>query len=539
MRRTALLCSVFVVLAIALLVAAPGGPPAKALFLRLDGTLDGRFSFVPYYSGTWDFLSVAQATGDLRGFRPATIYTTHQPHEDGTLTGGEFRIVSGSGEVIYGTYEGSAAYLSAEQVSGQAALVVTGGTGRFSNATGTLSGEFLETLDDPTWASAGVSWSVKGTVTYQKPTGTETITYFNFADPTTFAVGGGGAAFWGLAPLAGTPFLPSQFVQGGSSTGTIFYGSWAKDSANPSASTVTLSLPDLSGYKNLRLSVALAAPPGIWEPTHRDSLRIIGGVEGAPVPVVDCSLSNGCASVPGAIDTFLPPAYPASLRSQVHGVDLVSEFQDLEYAISNDLRSLTFAFASTDYPELVGIDSVRITGEPIGDAAPKTGPVIDTMPYWTGTGWGNRWTVGQIFTTPVGYTTLEQLTFYAQGAPGPVEFSLYVMEWDGLRATGSVLFDSGPFSVSSGGPIVGGFYPISTRPHLTLQPGRQYVAFLSGAYQSGRPSDALYVPLLDSDAYGGGYAVTTAAFEDVTTWNWGRLDVNPARDIGFRARFAR
>jgi len=43
---------------------------------------------------------------------------------------------------------------------------------------------------------------------------------------------------------------------------------------------------------------------------------------------------------------------------------LVFEFQDLEYAIDNTLRSLTFAFASTDYAELVGVDSVKITREP-------------------------------------------------------------------------------------------------------------------------------------------------------------------------------
>jgi hypothetical protein len=364
MRRTTLLCSVFVVLAITLIVAAPGGPPTKPYALNINGTLDGRFGFLPYDEGFWDFLTISEATGDVSSLGSAKIYSTHQPHEDGMLTGGEFRIVADRGDVLYGTYEGTAAYVSDDQVLGQATLLVSGGTGRYTNASGTLTGEFLETLDDPTWESAGVSWTLRGTVTYTKATGRETIAFYNLADPATFTTGGGWAFFWGLAPMAGTPFLQSQFVQGGSQAGTMFYGSWAREYQGAPAATMTIGLPDLSGYRNVRLTVALAAYPGIWEPTHRDSLRIIGGLEGESVPVIDCSYSNGCVSPPGTIDTFLPPAYPASLRSQVHGVDLVFTFQDLEYAIASDLRLLTFAFASTDYPELVGIDSVKITGEP-------------------------------------------------------------------------------------------------------------------------------------------------------------------------------
>jgi len=155
-------------------------------------------------------------------------------------------------------------------------------------------------------------------------------------------------------------------MQGSSSQcGTIFYGSRAKESDSAPAATVTIGLPDLSGYKDVRLTLALAAFPNVWETSHRDSLRIIGGLEGTPVPIVDCSLANGCLDVPGTIDKFLPAYYGGPLRSQVHGADLVFEFQDLEYAIDNNLRSLTFAFASTDYAELVGIDSVKLTGEPV------------------------------------------------------------------------------------------------------------------------------------------------------------------------------
>ncbi len=149
--------------------------------------------------------------------------------------------------------------------------------------------------------------------------------------------------------MSGTTSVPSHFVQGGSQSGNIFYGSFAKASAaggseEPSP-TMTISLPDLTGFTDLQLTVALAAPEGIWESSHRDSLYITGTT--------------------GLIDSFLPPARPSSLRSQVHSRNLLLEFQDFEYIIDSDLSSLTFTFASTDYPEVIGIDSVRITGKPI------------------------------------------------------------------------------------------------------------------------------------------------------------------------------
>jgi hypothetical protein len=172
---------------------------------------------------------------------------------------------------------------------------------------------------------------------------TETTVFFEgFEDSSGFTVGGGSAAYWGVAPLSGTPSIPSLFVQGGSQSGNIFYGSFAKESDAP-ASTMTITLPDLTGYTDLQLIVALAAPDGTrWESSHRDSLFISGTT--------------------GLIDSFLPAIRGAPLTSQVHSVDLHYQFQDFEYAIDSSLNSLTFTFASTAYDEVIGIDSVRITG---------------------------------------------------------------------------------------------------------------------------------------------------------------------------------
>ena len=51
------------------------------------------------------------------------------------------------------------------------------------------------------------------------------------------------------------------------------------------------------------------------------------------------------------------------LQSALFLVDLHPRFQDFTYSIPPDVRSLTFAFASTDYPEVIGIDSVQIIGD--------------------------------------------------------------------------------------------------------------------------------------------------------------------------------
>ena len=85
------------------------------------------------------------------------------------------------------------------------------------------------------------------------------------------------------------------------------------------------------------------------------------------MPIVDCSLANGCVDVPGTIDKFLPPYYGASHRSEANSTALGLTFKDFQYTIGSDLRLLSFAFASTDYPKLVGIDSVSATGDPVPD----------------------------------------------------------------------------------------------------------------------------------------------------------------------------
>ena len=177
----------------------------------------------------------------------------------------------------------------------------------------------------------------------------ETILYEDFEDNTGFTIGGGYSHYWDIAPLEGTVSIPSNFEQGGSQSGKIFYGSFAKGGSADPAPTMSVNLPDLTGYSNLKLIVSLAAPDctvgTCWEISHRDRLVITASS--------------------GEIDRFLPISGVSPLVSQYNSSILHYEFQDFEYPIvDNTINSITFEFASTAYDEVVGIDSVMIYGEP-------------------------------------------------------------------------------------------------------------------------------------------------------------------------------
>lgn len=148
-------------------VSTTGG--SDAVPRSVTGTLNGRFDFTRTWGDQWwEFYSDSDTTGTLSHFGLARMYTTHIPTLALALTQGTFRIVAANGDEINGTYEGSATYdeTRSDVVHGVATFVITGGTGRFLGATGTINASFLETLDDPTWASAKAAWTLSGTVNY-------------------------------------------------------------------------------------------------------------------------------------------------------------------------------------------------------------------------------------------------------------------------------------------------------------------------------------------------------------------------------------
>ena len=163
MKRTAFACSFFLVLAIAAMVAA-ADPGTRTVPRLIGGSMDGRFAFEGPWEGPWT--TTGDVTGTLRHLGLAKMYTTHTASSDGTLSGGVFTIVAANGDEIRGSYTASGTWISDTQVLGAAAFSIEEGTGRFANASGSITAAFLETFDDPTFASAKVSWTLEGTVSY-------------------------------------------------------------------------------------------------------------------------------------------------------------------------------------------------------------------------------------------------------------------------------------------------------------------------------------------------------------------------------------
>lgn len=164
MKKIAFLSVLALVLTIPNIVISKSDNNAKIVPRQMSGTMDGRFAFGGPWEGPWE------VTGDLSGtlhhLGLSGMQTSHTTSPEGGISGGTFTIESANGDLIQGEYTASAYYISEDQVEGAATLSITGGTGRFDRATGTVNASFLETLDDPTWASAGVTWYLDGTIFY-------------------------------------------------------------------------------------------------------------------------------------------------------------------------------------------------------------------------------------------------------------------------------------------------------------------------------------------------------------------------------------
>jgi hypothetical protein len=162
MKKTLLSCSLLLAFAAAAIAADRYG--AKTVPRDVFGVLNGRFTFAGPYEGPWT--TTGDVTGTLRHLGLAKMHTTHTTSPYGEISGGRFEIVAANGDRIQGHYTATGRYISDTQVLGTAILTIETGSGRFDRARGTIAAAFLETLDDPTWASAGVSWTLEGTVHY-------------------------------------------------------------------------------------------------------------------------------------------------------------------------------------------------------------------------------------------------------------------------------------------------------------------------------------------------------------------------------------
>jgi hypothetical protein len=162
-------------------------------------------------------------------------------------------------------------------------------------------------------------------------------------------------------------------------------------------------------------------------------------------------------------------------------------------------------------------------GNGVGYLGPSTSP--------------QTFTLGQTFTVPVnGDTMLDNFTFFvnkstADTNPNAVQFASYVMAWDGQKAKGSVLYQSGPQATNQ----LFNFKPFNfATGGLNLLAGQQYVAFLSA---SNFPSSALgFVGAVNRDSYSGDQVNLNSDtnFDAVTTFNWQKSNY----DLAFQANFS-
>jgi hypothetical protein len=187
---------------------------------------------------------------------------------------------------------------------------------------------------------------------------------------------------------------------------------------------------------------------------------------------------------------------------------------------------------------LTSLFTLGMTAASVGAAT-----TIDTTPSWNGSsnifwfGETNTATYGQTFTTPAD-SVLNSFTFYLNNAGGgPSQFKGYVMAWDGAKAMGPVLYESGaisnsnsslaPFSFVTGG--------------LSLTPGQQYVAFINTSSLFDGVLDSGTMGSVDADVYSGGefaFLNNGSNFGEVTTDNWSLGWRGAGADTAFRAEFA-
>lgn len=184
-----------------------------------------------------------------------------------------------------------------------------------------------------------------------------------------------------------------------------------------------------------------------------------------------------------------------------------------------------------------------------GSAGAST--VIDTRATWDGgsvygtlLGEGGQnfvpvATYGQTFQVPADNSVLTGFNVWMQSVgpidPDPMVFGMYVMAWTGTRATGSLLYDSGPVTLGTG--IT--WHDVSfNNLSLALQPNQSYVFILSASkYFNGR-EDTAYFAGMPFDAYSGGALYTLNNYSDTSKWTTQDWDYGGGSwDLVFQAQF--
>jgi hypothetical protein len=157
-------------------VKAAGTAPHQ---IHISGVLPGTVTFVilpfsdiqdPYYQVG----ALGVASGQLKSLGNSNVFTFHRPvpaasaTEPPTIKDGNFFIVAANGDRINGLYQGIVMPgTDPNQLVPSADWVITGGTGRFEDATGTIHATGHVTVpEDPYALEWSLTWVLDGTVNY-------------------------------------------------------------------------------------------------------------------------------------------------------------------------------------------------------------------------------------------------------------------------------------------------------------------------------------------------------------------------------------
>ena len=168
MKRTALLCSLLLLVAMSVITSSSNGSGQGSASHKINGILRGTLTFVPFGPGLFEVDSLGDTSGKVSGLGRTNMFTFHRPTSDGVgVTNGLVRIVAADGDIIRGQYVGTTVPgPEPNQLIGNAEFIISGGTGRFADASGTIEATAYVTFEgfgDFEWP---VTWVLDGTITY-------------------------------------------------------------------------------------------------------------------------------------------------------------------------------------------------------------------------------------------------------------------------------------------------------------------------------------------------------------------------------------
>lgn len=133
--------------------------------------IEGSFTFVPMEDAQtpYDSYGLGVGRGTAQGLGQTELFSFQQSQPDMRPIVTHFFLVAANGDRIVGTYEGGRTSVTGPASAlFEATYLITGGTGRFAQATGELQGKISLTVPGGDWMAAeyGAVWSFEGWIKY-------------------------------------------------------------------------------------------------------------------------------------------------------------------------------------------------------------------------------------------------------------------------------------------------------------------------------------------------------------------------------------